>query len=60
MKKWHIEEIISVTDSTSQKLIVPDSNRMYLWTTAFTHQPRKEFFLISFLRNVVTFFLRGI
>ena len=60
MKKWHLEGIISITDTHSRKLIVPDSNHMYLWSTAFTQEPRKEFFLIPLLRNIVGFFLRGI
>jgi hypothetical protein len=60
MKKWHVEGIISITNTTSRKLVVPDANQMYLWSTAFSHAPQKESFFIVFLRNVVSFFLRGI
>jgi hypothetical protein len=60
MKKWHMEGIISITDTTSRKLVVPDTNQMYLWSTAFSHEPRKEFVLVTFLRNAVTFFFRGV
>ena len=59
MKKWHIEGIISITDTTARKLVVPDSNQMYLGSTAFSHEPRREFFLVPFLRRIVSFFLRG-
>jgi len=58
MKKWHLEGIVSVTETRRRKLVVPDSNQMYLWSTAFSQEPRKEFFLISYLRKVITFFLR--
>jgi hypothetical protein len=60
MKKWHIEGIISITDTTSRKLVVPDANQMHLWSTAFSHEPRKESVVVAFLRNIVTFFLRSI
>ncbi len=60
MKKWHLEGIISITDTHSRKLVVPDSNHMYLWSRAFTQEPRKEFFLITFLRRFIAFFLRGL
>ncbi len=60
MKKWHLEGIISITNTSNRKLVVPDSNHMYLWSTAFSHEPRKEFFLIPLLRKMITFFLRGI
>lgn len=60
MKKWHIEGIISITNNTSRKLVVPDANQMYLWSTAFSHEPQKESVLITFLRNVVGFFLRSV
>jgi hypothetical protein len=60
MKKWHLEGIISITDTHSRKLVVPDSNQMYLWSTAFSHEPRKEFFLITIMRGLITYFLRGV
>jgi hypothetical protein len=60
MKKWHMEGIISITETTSRKLVLPDSHHMYRWSTAFSHEPRKEFVLIILLRNMVTFFLRNI
>ncbi len=60
MKKWHLEGIISVTNINRRKLVVPDSNHMYLWSTAYSHKPSKELWLVTVLRNVITFFLRGI
>ena len=59
MKKWHVEGIISITNTATRKLVVPNSNQMYLWSTAFSHEPRREFFLIPFLRRIVSFFLRS-
>lgn len=60
MKKWHVEGIISITNTATRKLVVPNSNQMYLWSTAFSHEPRREFFLVPFLRKIVSFFLRYI
>jgi hypothetical protein len=59
MKKWHIEGIISITNTARRKLVVPDSNEMYLWSTAFSHEPRRELFFIPFFRRLVSFFLRS-
>ena len=59
MKKWHIEGIISITNTATRKLVVPNANQMYLWSTAFSNEPRREFVLVTFLRNMASFFLRS-
>ena len=60
MKKWHMEGIVRRAYVSRRKLHVPSSNQLYLWSTAFAGESRKEFFLVLFLRNLVAFFLRGI
>jgi len=54
-----MEGIVIITNTATRKLVVPGANQMYLWSTAFSHAPPRESALIAFLRDMVSFFLRG-
>ncbi len=57
MKKWHMESIINIAESTTKKLAVPDAHQIPPWSTAYSFEPRKEFLLIQVIRRVVAFFV---
>ncbi len=58
MKKWHIEEILYLNDSDRRKLAVPDAQH-FSWHAEFSFLPKKEFFLLHYLRRLVAFILKS-
>ena len=60
MKRWHMEGIIRVSNTTSQKLIVPDPNRMLIWSPAYSYESRKDkdSWPVVFFRYLASLILR--
>ncbi len=58
MKKWHLESIINISDSTTEKLAVPESHNINFWPDAHSFEQRKEFVMVPFCRSVVAFFVK--
>ncbi len=59
MKKWHLESIINIAESTTNKLAVPEAHQIPLWSPAYSFESRKEVFLVQICRRVVAFFVRS-
>ncbi len=58
MKKWHMESIISITETTAKKLAVPEAHQIPLWAHAYSFEPPEEAFIVTLCRGVVAFFVR--
>ncbi len=60
MKKWHLEGIISCSNLSGRKIIVPHEDHMYRRIHAYRHKAPKESLVVAFLRDMAGRILKHI
>lgn len=58
MKRWHMEGIVNVANTTNHKLALPDTGRSFMQLTEYQKRVHREPLLVKYLRYVIGQFLR--